>query len=93
MWGLRGKVTPCSTCPKPDLWDENIAAWEIFTHLASQARTGGMGGFTGFDYTSLPVLFTAYGIGTDHWAFYLDKFRILTDIALRFWNAEKPGGK
>lgn len=47
-----------------------------------------MGGFVGFDYGALPVLFKAYGIADCEWPIYLDKILILTTVASKHWNSE-----
>ena len=49
-----------------------------------------MGGFIGFDYNSLFVLFKVYDIPEEEWCFYLDKVALLTSIASKYWNADKP---
>lgn len=48
-----------------------------------------MGGLTGVDYASLPVLFEAYGVVKAEWPFYLDKIRLLVEIAMKYCNSNK----
>jgi hypothetical protein len=90
VFSARGKETPCALCEKPAVLDpENVLVWEMFNlHLASQARVGGMGGFLGFDYSVLPLLFQAYEIAPFEWSVYLEKIAILSRIAVKCWNTE-----
>jgi hypothetical protein len=78
-----GKGTPCGECPKPTLMASNYAAWEIFIHLSTQVRVGGLGGFAGIDYASLPALFNVFGVRPEEQIFYLDKIRILSEALFK----------
>ncbi len=49
---------------------------------------GGLGGFLGFDYSALPVLFAAYGVHESEYQIYMDKILILTTVASKYWNAD-----
>jgi hypothetical protein len=54
--------------------------------MLSQARTAGMGGFLGFDYASLPVVFAAKDIPQWEWIFYLEKLNAVQAIAFEYFN-------
>jgi hypothetical protein len=85
--------TPCALCPRPVLDESNFLVWEIFAkHMQHQARVAGLGGFIGFDYGALPVLFDAYGVPQCERMILLDKLSVITRIAVRYWN-EKDSSK
>lgn len=48
-----------------------------------------MGGFVGFDYGALPVLFDCYEVPENERIFMLDKILILTTVASQHWNTDK----
>lgn len=38
------------------IWDINYPAFNVFNHLNTQWRVGGMGSATGLDYTAIPIV-------------------------------------
>lgn len=56
----------CSSCEGrcPDVMDGNREALELLEAGATQIRTGGMGGFIGFDWVALRALAGDYGFAT-----------------------------
>lgn len=71
----------------------NSVAWTIFQHLTTQAKVGGMGGVFGFDYSALPVLFTAYSVQECQWANYMEKIHVLSSIGVKHWNRKDESKK
>lgn len=55
-------------CPygKPDLWQSNTFAWQLFQECSSQVITAGMGEILGIDYSAIDFLFRLYKI-EDEW--------------------------
>lgn len=53
----------CSVCEGrcPDIMEGNREAVELLQAGASQIRTGGMGGFIGFDWVALKLIAEDYG--------------------------------
>ena len=78
----RPKATPCSSCPKPVLWEENVEVWEIFMLWHSQARTAGLGALIGFDINALPVLFVSFGIPQSLWRCYIQRLLVISEAAV-----------
>jgi hypothetical protein len=70
-----------------------VTAWEVFELISTQPRTGGMGGFLGFDYSALPVILDSKRIPKYEWPFILDKLNIISNIAVRFWNKNNDTAK
>lgn len=56
----------CMSCEGrcPDMMDGNREAVELLQAGASQIRTGGMGGFVGYDWVALRSLAEDYGFST-----------------------------
>jgi len=61
--------------------------------MSSQARVAGLGGFLGLDFGSLEIVLRARQVPECDWIFVLDKLTLLTTIASRYWNKEKPNDK
>lgn len=88
-FSCQGKETPCYTCPKPFLDEGNIETWEVFQLLSTQIRTGGLGGFIGFDYAALSAIFEAKQVPIYEREFVLDKIRLLTEVASKYLNKKE----
>jgi hypothetical protein len=57
-----------------------------------QAKVGGMGTYLGFDYSCLPFIFKLYEIPEAEWEYYIDKFHVITRIAMKHWNKRDDEG-
>lgn len=83
------RPTPCGTCSKPLLDARNEWLWDVFNSIATQSRSAGMGGFTGFDYTALPFILEAKEVPKCMWSMVLRNIELLTPIALKHWGAKQ----
>jgi hypothetical protein len=61
--------------------------------LATQSRSAGMGGFTGFDYSALPFILEAKDIPRSMWPTVLRAIELITPIALNYWNPKEQTKK
>lgn len=59
--------------------------------ISTQPRTGGVGGFLGFDYGPLDSMLDARFIPMSERIFILYKLNVITNVAVRYWN-KKPEG-
>jgi len=74
-------MAPCHTCPKPDLFDENVFVWELYAKtLWNQFRSDGMGGFIATDYAIFRMRCDDLHIPFDESDFLWEKVRVIDQI-------------
>lgn len=71
------------------LLPSNEWVWEIFASISTQIRSGGMGGFIGFDYTALHFILRVKDVPESLWPYALEKLEILALVASKFWNKQQ----
>lgn len=64
-----------------EVWPENWPAFEIFSQLRTQWRTG-LAGRTGLDYPALFALLDRHGLTGDAWWQMFDDLRAMEEAAL-----------
>lgn len=51
--GLDEDGIPCFKCKMPELWEENLLSWKVFTVAASQMRVVAMGTPLGLEFSAI----------------------------------------
>jgi hypothetical protein len=74
-----------------ELWPENWLAWDIFTCVSTQWRTGGMGSYVGLDYGPMFVLMEKRGLKKQEWLEVFDDVRVIEAQALETIGAQDGG--
>lgn len=64
-----------------EIWPENLPAYEAFNALGTQWRIG-MGGATGLDYTTVPVVLRLRAVPRTEWPHLFEDLRVMESAAL-----------
>lgn len=59
------------------LHGNNAEAWDVFEDLLAQSGGGGLGGFSGFRFESLPFLLQLHQIPEGAWRELVGKLRVI----------------
>lgn len=70
------------------IWPENVHAFNVYTRLRTQWRTGGMGGFIGLDYATLPFFLELEQVPRGAWAEATSGVQTMESEALRLLRAK-----
>ena len=65
--GLDEDGIPCFRCKMPDLWEENLLPWKVFTIAASQMRVVAMGTPLGLEFSAIDRACEFVGIPATEW--------------------------
>jgi hypothetical protein len=67
--------------PPVEVWEENAAAFQVFTAMVTQWRVG-MNGPTGLDYAALEPVMRLTGVPRKEWPGVFADLRLMEDAAL-----------
>ena len=69
-----------------ELWPENMPAFNLFTSLQTQLRTGGMGGPMGFDYNVYFARMDRLKLSEQDYEWLFDDIRVIESVAIAAMN-------
>jgi hypothetical protein len=65
------------------IWPDNVHPFNVYTRLTTQWRVGGMGGYLGLDYATLPFFLDLEAVPKADWPEVVTCIQMMEGEALR----------